>query len=554
MKQEKETKKKIHLKSLKDKSINFLYIDLLNLLFVIFIFFPFSSNNLSLIHENYFSEITLKIKGNGTQSLILGPIPDKIYLNEKIINSTKNNRYVAIKITGEKEENNVRIVWKNFNGNLGNAFMNLINISEIDLSKLNTSVIDMANCFRSCTSLKKVNFSNLDTSQVKNMGHLFANCTTLTSINLSSFDTSNVNYMDNMFHNCISLTSLNLSNFDTSSVLNILNMFRNCTLLTSLNLSNFNISGDESISSMFIDCKNLEYLNIKNFNIEKEAKNSFIKNIIGNTTKDLVICINKDLKQNLDENLDKSEKSCVSFTCEDNWIQKRKKYSFDNSCVDTCKFFFENKCFDECPKGTISINNTCENYSYLAETNESTYQENNILIKTNILNNITDNKICEVKEFFLGKCKNNFENKEDKDIFKENILSSIKDGSLINLISSQAQNNNSHIIINEENEIYLISTLENQINMDNVTSINFSECEKILKEDPENNGELYTFRIDHSIEGYNIPIIEYVIFNENGTLLDLDNCNNIYSQYFIPVSINEDDLFKHDPSSDYLFL
>ena len=440
--------------------------------------YPFLSDNKSLIHKNYFSEITLKIKGNGTQSLILGPIPDKIYLNEKIINSTKNNRYVAIKITGEKEENTVRIVWNNFDGNLVNAFDNLTNILEIDLSKLNTPMTNMANCFRSCTSLKKVNFSNLDTSKVTNMGHLFANCTSLTSINLSSFDTSNVNYMDNMFHNCISLTSLNLSNFDTSSVLNILNMFRNCTLLTSLNLSNFNISGDESISSMFIDCKNLEYLNIKNFNIEKEAKNSFIKNIIGNTTKDLVICINKDLKQNLDENLDKSEKSCVSFTCEDNWIQKRKKYSFDNSCVDTCKFFFENKCYDECPKGTISINNTCENYSYLAETNESTYQENNILIKTNILNNITDNKICEVKEFFLGKCKNNFENKEDKDKFKENILSAIKDGSLINLISSQAQNNNSHIIINEENEIYLISTLENQINMDNVTSINFLNVKK----------------------------------------------------------------------------
>ena len=118
------------------------------------------------------------------------------------------------------------------------------------------------------------------------------------------------------------------------------------------------------------------------------------------------------------------------------------------------------------------------------------------------------------------------------------------------LISSKTQNNR-NLLVNEENDIYLISTLENQMNMENVTSINFSECEKILKEDPENNGELYIFRIDHTIEGYNIPIIEYVIFNENGTLLDLDKCNNIYSQYFIPVSINKDDLFKHDPSSDY---
>ena len=47
--------------------------------------------------------------------------------------------------------------------------------------------------------------------------------------------------------------------------------------------------------------------------------------IIGNTAKNLVICINKDLKENLNENLDKGEKSCVAFACEDNWIQKTKK-------------------------------------------------------------------------------------------------------------------------------------------------------------------------------------------------------------------------------------
>ena len=106
--------------------------------------------------------------------------------------------------------------------------------------------------------------------------------------------------------------------------------------------------------------------------------------------------------------------------------------------------------------------------------------------------------------------------------------------------------------MNDENEIYLISTLEVQMYMENVTSINFSECEKILRNDIGENGELYVFRIDHKIEGYNIPIIEYVIFNENGTFLNLDKCNNIYSQYSIPVSINENNLFKHDPSSDYL--
>ena len=69
-------------------------------------------------------------------------------------------------------------------------------------------------------------------------------------------------------------------------------MFKNCSSLTSLNLSNFNISGNENISNMFIDCKSLGNLNIKNFKILEHPKHLDIQNIIWNTTKNIVICIN----------------------------------------------------------------------------------------------------------------------------------------------------------------------------------------------------------------------------------------------------------------------
>ena len=59
---------------------------------------------------------------------------------------------------------------------------------------------------------------------------------------------------------------------------------------------------------------------------------------------------------------------------------------------------------------------------------------------------------------------------EEKEIFKQNILNSIKHGSLMNLISSKVYND-SYLMINDENEIYLISTLENQMFMENITSI-----------------------------------------------------------------------------------
>ena len=380
----------------------------------------------------------------------------------------------------------------------------------------------MANTFSSCISLKSVNFSNLETSKVTNMGHLFANCISLTSIDLSSFNTSIVTFMDNMFLNCFSLTSLNLSNFNTSSVTIIEFMFKNCTSLTSLDLSNFKFSNTLNISNMFIDNFNIEYLNIKNKKIKLTEE--ILRTYIRNSASNLVICIN----ETANINLSKYVNNCTAFDCSENWIKKRKK-------------IYEGKCYDECPYGTfLNMNNTCENYSYTTEINEVYKESTNLIIddipnriSTIISNNsLADFKICEAKEFFSGKCKNNFENKEDKDTFKENILSAIKDGSLTNLISSHLENN-SYMIINDENEIYLISTLENQMNIENMTSINFSECEKILREDPENKGELYTFRIDHSIEGYNIPIIEYAIFNENGTIINLDKCNNISSQYFI---------------------
>ena len=305
-------------------------------------------------------------------------------------------------------------------------------------------------------------------------------------------------------------------------------MFQNCTLLTSLNLSNFELPKIFDISDMIIDCKNLQYLNLKN----KELSGYVVQNIIRNTSKNLVICMDEEVYNN---GLNPSDKICTNLDCSENWLQKQKKlFAYNDSCTDNCIYLYEDKCYDECPNGT--------DHDYI----------NNICINSEI--NINENISIQYKIEcnFLQKCEIKFQTVEEKEIFKQNILNSIKNGSLSNLITSQVNNNN-YLMINDENEIYLISTLENQMFMENITSINFTECEKKLRgENSKVNEELYIFRIDHIIEGYNIPIIEYAIFDKNGTFLDLDKCNNIYSQYFIPVSINEKNLFKHDPSSKYL--
>ena len=68
----------------------------------------------------------------------------------------------------------------------------------------------------------------------------------------------------------------------------------------------------------------------------------------------------------------------------------------------------------------------------------------------------------------------------------------------------------------------------------------------------DENEELIIFKIDNYIPGLNIPIVEYVIFNENGKIqLNLSYCDETPIQYYIPVSINDNELYKYDSKSDF---
>ena len=53
------------------------------------------------------------------------------------------------------------------------------------------------------------------------MSYMFCYCSSLKEINLSSFDTSQVTNMSDMFYKCFSLKELNLSSFNTNQVTNI---------------------------------------------------------------------------------------------------------------------------------------------------------------------------------------------------------------------------------------------------------------------------------------------------------------------------------------------
>ena len=93
--------------------------------------------------------------------------------------------------------------------------------------------------FSGCSSLKKINLSNFNTSNVTDMSYMFNGCSSLKDLNISNFNTDNVYYMNHMFSNCLLLNELDISNFKFRSVTNMRYMFSGCSGLKKLKISNF---------------------------------------------------------------------------------------------------------------------------------------------------------------------------------------------------------------------------------------------------------------------------------------------------------------------------
>ena len=72
--------------------------------------------------------------------------------------------------------------------------------------------------FYGCSSLKELDLSSFDTSQVTNMSDMFCECEALLTLDLSSFDTSQVADMSSMFYRCSSLKKLNVSSFNLNQL------------------------------------------------------------------------------------------------------------------------------------------------------------------------------------------------------------------------------------------------------------------------------------------------------------------------------------------------
>ena len=579
------------------KNINLLLIN-----FLVFInSFILTKQQYKMRKYSFSNEITIKINGTDIQNILNENFfdkPNEIYIEGNSYLIDAQNRIINL----TNYENNITLKWNYTLTDCTRMFYGLSNLKEIDLTyfdlsqvtamnlmfgncynleyiKFNNSlenkliVCDMSYIFQNCRSLKYVDLSYLDTSQVINMMFIFVNCSSLTSINfngfntssvdmfigtfsncislkslnLSSFDTSNVKYMNSMFYNCRSLTSLNLSNFKTSKLKTMAGMFVGCSKLISLDLSNFDTSLTESMSNLFYNCSELVSLDISNFNTTltehisdvfyncNKLKYINISNYIGNINisdinffeevpENITYCFNSE--NEIPEFISQLKtKKCSINDCLNDWKIKQRKIIYGKDiCVYDCsldnefKYEFKNTCYNDCPKGTYLSN---ENNKCLIICREDFPFEKNEECIAN----------CNAQDFLNNICKINNQNINSKQYMINTIKNKIIDGSVDLLLSKVLNENKKDYFINNNNtEIIHLTSLYNQRNNEynNVSKIDIGECEYLLKEiyEIENNETLILFKIDFYIENYSIPITEYEIFHpQTKKKLDLNYCN-----------------------------
>ena len=247
-----------------------------------------------------------------------------------------------------------------------------------------------------------------------------------------------------------------------------------------------------------------------------------------------------------------------------------------NNCYKTCQTcsYYGNHINHYCETCSINypynkLNNFNNCYAFISnETNILTNED--ISIKVNIDNTqdvfseIQENfsetsqnyvKECEIKELFIKECTySEFYSKENKDLFKE-IKKSFEEHFLNELLENLIETKED-LILEEKNIVYQITTSDNQNNKIyyNLSTIKLGKCEQILK-DKNNlteNESLIIFKIEHHIEGYNIPLIDYEVYNpRTKNKINLNSCKNEQIDIFHPVTIDENELFKYDPESEF---
>jgi len=344
----------------------------------------------------------------------------------------------------------------------------------------------------------------LEFNNVVNGLYLFDGMDYITEADLSS---CSITDMTSMFRGCTSLTSINLSGLDATSVKSAASLFCNCESLISVDFSKVDLSNIRYFDNIFTNCLNLEYINLINYDeslplVSNQIKlNEFIPS-------NLVICIDESKAPVLYNSLNSIR--CPVVYCGKNWKKEQLTYNVEE---------------DKCEKiGELETE----------ELNDDLPSEKE---KENSYYSFQANKLTEF-----------FDN--DKDIPIEEIIEAIKMGEFKKFMEGTYKNELFKIL---DDKIYQVSTLSAQMKNDEIASIYLGNCEDELRNnyniDPYE--ELIIFKVGYIIPETKTQIIEYTIFTPDGVELYLDTCEYIPIYHEIPIVLNEEDLDKYNPYSQF---
>ena len=578
--------------------INYKIISLQMFLFFIFMILQTKINS---------STLKLVINKIGRQQILYKNFtkPSEIQVNNQI--QINEDYFVNLEV----EESNITIRWENIITTCEKMFYDLKNITSIEFIDFNTSSVNnMESMFSGCSNLISINFGNFDVSSVSDMSFMFSNCKSLKSLDLSSFNTSKVTSMARMFGECSNLKSINLENFNTSKVTEMNYMFYLCSNLISLNLKNFNTSLVTTMDSMFSGCKSLSYLNLENFNTSLVSDMKYMFNECNN-----LVSLNLDsfdtssvismLKQfyncyklsslginNFSTSLAKNM-SYMFFNCSSLTSLNLLKFNISANLVINGTFQNLNKNITVCYKSekiSSLINelkefkNNCselccrDNYSY-----SFCYKEFDCP-NIKIIEEITTNNLMHDNYNYsdINDNNNNYKNFTDKNIenidkIKKigeldfiNLLTNLTDDLIVYYFEEYLENIDYETLMNQiiggEDIVFKKSGLEIHISNSknqlknknkNETTILLGDCENELKNsyNISNNESLIIFKVDIMKDDMKIPKTEYNVFyplnGSNLNLLNLSKCDKLKIEVLTPILINNEDIDKYNPNSDY---
>ena len=166
---------------------------------------------------------------------------------------------------------------------------------------------------------------------------------------------------------------------------------------------------------------------------------------------------------------------------------------------------------------------------------------------------------CSVSDLFDKKCI--IDNRDLE--MQQNIFNRISRAIIsrnLDALLNNAIKNGVDLLINEEDIKYVITTTKNQKKVEynhdnnNISIIDLSDCENILKKyyNLNENDSLIIFKMDIYQKGLSFPFVIYEVYHpKTKEKLDLEQCQDAKINLTLPVQIDEKNAFKHDPKNNF---